>query len=72
MMAAGALAEPLGNGEWVAGAEMGDEAGGREGWLDRDGMGWLDGRGWASGTEYQRRAEGAARAERGEIRKGEI
>jgi len=70
MMAAGALAEPLGNGEWVAGAEMGDEAGG--GWLDRDGMGWLDGRGWASGTEYQRRAEGAARAERGEIRKGEI
>lgn len=36
------------------------------------GMGWLDGRGWASGTEYQRRAEGAARAERGEIRKGEI
>jgi len=35
-------------------------------------MGWLDGRGWASGTKYQRRAEGAARAERGEIRKGEI
>lgn len=34
--------------------------------------GWLDGRGWASGTEYQRRAEGAARAKRGEIRKGEI
>lgn len=50
------------------------------GWLDvetggrRAGgvRGWLDGRGWASGTEYQRRAEGAARAERGEIRKGEI
>jgi len=37
-----------------------------------EGRGWLDGRGWASGTEYQRRAEGAARAERGEIRKGEI
>jgi len=61
MMAAGAGGAAW---KWRVGGGCSDE-----GWRR---PGWLDGRGWASGTEYQRRAEGVARAERGEIRKGEI
>lgn len=60
MMAAGALAEPLENGEWVAGAEMGDEAGGGGGWI---GMGWG---GWMEeGGQAERSTRGGLRGPRG-------
>jgi len=61
-MAAGALAEPLGNGEWVAGVETGGRrAGDVRGWLDRMGWGsWME-----EGGQAERSTRGGLRGLRG-------